>query len=410
MSTEPRNSALITESDKCVMCGMCLPQCPTYIHAQDENESPRGRLVLGKALLRGELKVDSPIRQHIDNCLLCRQCERICPSGVKFGYFMDGLRETLEPEQKTAINPLVARLENPVQTRRWHRWLRLAQLSGMKGLAALLPGQTGRLARSLPTIGPLKPVQAHYPATSETGTVKLFKGCTQTLFGNRLLESSVQLLNRLGVSVEVPAQQGCCGGLSQHQGRAVQANRLAAINIEAFAASTYAPILTLASGCAATLKDYARQADPDAGAFALAITDISHYLQSLDWPKDIQIRPLEKRIVIHSPCSLRNVMRQQAAVATLLARIPQATLLSLEQTTNSCCGAAGSYMFEAAHEALADTLADATVQQIRRLNADIVVTSNIGCAMNLQTSLKRAGLETTVLHPVELLAQQLIVD
>ena len=78
---------------------MCLPQCPTYQHTQDENESPRGRLVVGKALLRGELQASPEIQGHINNCLLCRQCERLCPSGVEFGFFMDGLRQQLGNEE-----------------------------------------------------------------------------------------------------------------------------------------------------------------------------------------------------------------------------------------------------------------------------------------------------------------------
>jgi glycolate oxidase iron-sulfur subunit len=93
----------------------------------------------------------------------------------------------------------------------------------------------------------------------------------------------------------------------------------------------------------------------------------------------------------------------------LMARVPEAEVLPL-QAAGSCCGAAGSYMFEDAHRQLSDTLADETTEQIRKLEADLVVTSNIGCAMQLQAGLKRAGLAIKVLHPVELLAQQLELD
>ncbi|NNF96076.1 MAG: (Fe-S)-binding protein, partial [Halobacteria archaeon] len=170
-------------------------------------------------------------------------------------------------------------------------------------------------------------------------------------------------------------------------------------------------IITLASGCAASLKDYARLTDesPRAQVFAQQVTDISHYLLSIDWPTDVPIQPLHKRVVVHSPCSLRNVLRQEAAVMKLMARIPAAEILPLINTS-SCCGAAGSYMFEDEHRQLSETLADETMEQIRRLDADLVVTSNIGCAMQRQASLKRAGLAIKVLHPVELLAQQLQLD
>ena len=393
------------------MCGMCLPQCPTYQHAQNENESPRGRLVLGKALLRGELKADAHIKQHIDNCLLCRQCERICPSGVQFGYFMDGLRQHLHNDHKPAENKLETLLEDSARNKRLNHLLRVAQVSGVKKVAGLLPGKIGRLARSLPAIKGISAPQDHYPAQASKQHVMLFKGCTQTVFGSALFDASIKVLNQFGVSVEVPAKQACCGALSQHNGNAQRASLLATNNLDAFETEQASAIITLASGCAASLKDYARLTDesPRAQAFAQQVTDISHYLLTIDWPTDVPIQALHKRVVVHNPCSLRNVLRQEAAVMKLMARIPEAEILPLINTS-SCCGAAGSYMFEDEHRQLSDTLADETTDQIRRLDADLVVTSNIGCAMQLQASLKRAGLAIKVLHPVELLAQQLQLD
>lgn len=390
---------------------MCLPQCPTYQHAQDENESPRGRIVLGKAILSGELRIDAQITRHIDNCLLCRQCERICPSGVQFGYFMDGLRQQLHEGDEAADKRLETVLEDATQSRRLHGLLRIAHLSGADKLAGLLPGKLGRLGRSLPAIGKLSDARPHYPAAHERHRVQMFRGCTQTVFGSALFDTGIAVLNRLGVSVEVPAEQGCCGALSQHSGHAGRAHVLAAGNLQAFATQPALPIVTLASGCAATLKDYVRLADDYAGAaeFAQQVMDISHYIASIDWPADVGIRGLKQRVVVHSPCSLRNVLRQADAVSTLLARIPEAEIIPLE-AGNSCCGAAGSYMFEDEHRDLSETLAEENIAKIRELQADVVVTSNIGCAMQLQAGLKRAGLAIKVLHPIDLLAQQLSPD
>lgn len=392
------------------MCGMCLPQCPTYHYAQNENESPRGRLVLGKALLNGDLKADVNIMEHVDNCLLCRQCERTCPSGVQFGYFMDGLRQYLRNDD-ASTGQLENALEDKAHTKQLNYLLRAAEVSGVKKVAGLLPGKLGRYARSLPRIDGISAIQQHYPASAPRQQALLFKGCTQTAFGSGLFDTSIRVLNHFGVSVEVPLEQGCCGALSQHSGNAARANALASNNLDAFSTEQPQAIITLASGCAASLKDYANLKNelPRAQAFAQQVTDISHYLLSIDWPGDISVRPLNKRIVVHSPCSLRNVLRQQDAVMTLMNRIPQANVLALEPTV-SCCGAAGSYMFDDKHHQLSDALANETTEQICRLEADIVVTSNIGCAMQLQSSLKRAGLSIKVLHPLELLAQQLQLD
>lgn len=324
---------------------------------------------------------------------------------------MDGLRETLRPRHEPIGNTLEAILENPAQGQHLNRLLRTAQLSGAKKLVGLLPGKWGRLARSLPVISKVSTQQEHYPVTASRHQVSLFKGCTQTVFGSALFDSSIKLLNQLAVTVQVPAGQGCCGALSQHHGHAPQSESLAANNLAAFASQQTLPVITLASGCAASLKDYARLADKYSAAqeFSEQVTDISHYLSGIDWPENIAIQPLQKRVVVHSPCSLRNVLRQEAAVIKLLARIPGAEILPLKNA-GSCCGAAGSYMFEDEHQLLSDTLADETVEQIHRLGAELVVTSNIGCAMQLQASLQRAGLAVRVMHPVELLAQQLGLD
>jgi glycolate oxidase iron-sulfur subunit len=328
---------------------------------------------------------------------------------VQFGYFMDGLRQQLHDGDKTSDTRLETLLEDNTQSQRLHRLLRVSHVSGAQKLAGLLPGKLGRLARSLPAIHKLSRPRPHYPAsTNGQQHVQLFRGCTQTVFGSALFDTSIEVLNRLGVSVDVPTQQGCCGALSQHNGNAERAHMLAANNLRAFGTKTSLPVITLASGCAAALKDYAKLAADDAGAagFAQQVMDISHYLASLNWPADVIVRPLNQRVVVHTPCSLRNVLRQERAVFKLLAQIPGADVIPLE-AGNSCCGAAGSYMFEDEHRDLSDTLAGETVEALRQQDADLVVTSNIGCAMQLQVGLKRAGLKIRVLHPVELLAQQL---
>src|SRR5215212_791632 len=82
--------------DPCVHCGFCLPACPTYLATGDEGHSPRGRIVLMRALERGEMDADDPaLLEHLDACLGCRGCEPVCPSGVGYGRGLEAARVQL---------------------------------------------------------------------------------------------------------------------------------------------------------------------------------------------------------------------------------------------------------------------------------------------------------------------------
>ena len=82
--------------DACVHCGFCLQSCPTYITLDDENDSPRGRLMLMRGLLEGEIPIDDPsLETHLDRCLGCRACETVCPSGVPYGHLLEATRARL---------------------------------------------------------------------------------------------------------------------------------------------------------------------------------------------------------------------------------------------------------------------------------------------------------------------------
>ncbi|MCK4743154.1 MAG: (Fe-S)-binding protein [Sulfuriflexus sp.] len=394
-------TSLIAEADKCVLCGMCAPHCPTYSLAQNENESPRGRLVLGKAFLSGHVEATDTLVEHIDHCLLCRSCESSCPSGVKFGAFMDGLRSHLphqEPEDDFA-NILI----DQQQRRALNKKLWLGQKSGLLSIGkVVLDSNRKRLLKSLPKVQRFQELDNHYPAQgSELAKVMLFTGCNSELLGNTLVLTAIELLTRLGVSVEIPPTQECCGGLSRHHGDADKANDLELKNISAFAEDNI-PILTLASGCGASLLDYRslKNSGNSAESFASRVTDINHFLLEHLQSIETTFKPLNKKIVVHTPCSMKNVMRQDKAIPTLLKMIPElkVTLLNGQR---GCCGAAGTYMYEQAESA--DALREPILADLATQQADILVTTNIGCSMHIQAGKPKAE----ILHPIELLAKQL---
>jgi glycolate oxidase iron-sulfur subunit len=410
---------VLRDADLCVKCGLCLPHCPTYGVAKQEGESPRGRIALAQGLAEGRLAPSPGLQAHLASCLTCRACESVCPSRVPYGRLIDGARAEL------------ASLQRPGLLRRFLRWLAsegvvahpaatralLGSLSAMRPLVrrTLRAGVFGRggarLARYWPAPRRFQPWAAYYPARGRRrGEVALFLGCVARVLDRQSLWDSIRVLNVLGYGVQVPAGQGCCGAIHLHDGAAAAGRRLAEANLAVFAGLDVEAVVTAASGCGATLGEYAGWAGlgdawrARATAFAGRVTDISQFLAGLSWPGEISLEPFRARVAVHDPCTLRNVMRQRDGPYRLLARIPDIGVVELPDNAR-CCGSAGIHMLT--HPRLADSLAAPKVAALASLDARILVTSNVGCALHLRAQLQDAGQAVEVLHPVSLLARQL---
>ncbi|MCP4041159.1 MAG: (Fe-S)-binding protein, partial [Gammaproteobacteria bacterium] len=268
-----------------------------------------------------------------------------------------------------------------------------------------------RLVSYRPSLEPYRGWLDYYPAQGlEKGRVSLFLGCVARAIDRPVMEAAIRILTRLGYGVKIPPDQGCCGALYAHDGEARDALRLAGRNLDAFSAD---PVLTTASGCAAQLLEYpflegiTAERRNQALAFASRISDISRFLADREWPDGLDIRPLPARVVVHEPCSLRNVMRQQSGPYELLARIPGLEVVPLAENP-ACCGAAGTHMFE--HGSMADGLGDEMCDAVAGTGAEMLVTSNVGCALHLSSRLRKRGSRVRVMHPVVLLAGQVKWD
>ena len=403
------------KADQCVKCGLCLPHCPTYRLFEDENESPRGRIALIQALANRQIRADQKLRLHLAHCLGCKTCEQVCPSGVDYGYLLDHSRQLLNQQSPTGrlqrwlIQLGLLLVTNKNWQSRLHKTLYYYQKSGMQnllrwsGILKLL--RLSRYEGLLPEISypDFKPGQVNQAPSK--GRLGLFIGCTGELFDQQTLKDTIWLLQRLGYEVHIPVQQTCCGALHRHQGRIDSADSLARQNIQAFAGVD--TIIYIASGCGAQLREYAALAWPDkeqagqAESFARGVKEITAFL-SADDLTPFHYQPLYKRVAIHTPCSMRNGLRQADASMKLLGHIPGLELASIPAETG-CCGAAGSYMLS--QPALASTFRERTLAAIAGLDVEIISTSNIGCGLHLA-----AGLPNTqrLMHPVSLLARQII--
>ncbi len=409
-------SALLSKTDLCVQCGLCLPHCPTYALYRIEGESPRGRIALIQGALTGVLHADARLLALLDHCLSCQACEAVCPSRVPFGEIMDEARTTLEPARhRTPAARLLRRvlldglIPHNAALRLAGRLLRVYQRSGLQTVArrgGLPEGLRVADAEALlPPLAPVRRWRSRYAAQPpRRGAVMLFTGCVASVADRPNLEAAVRVLTRLGFEVRIPRNQTCCGALHRHEAAPETAQRLARRNLEAFGDGDV-PILSLASGCSAQLIRYGTLlATPGGAAFATRVCDISRFLVENPWPADARPAPLRARVAVHVPCTLRNALHGQDEPYRLLERIPDLDVVPLGGGAY-CCGAAGTHLLHYAEDAR--RLREPKLRAIHALRPRFVVTSNIGCALHLAAGLRGDPQAPEVLHPVALLDRQL---
>jgi glycolate oxidase iron-sulfur subunit len=247
--------------------------------------------------------------------------------------------------------------------------------------------------------------------------VQLFVGCTGAAFEGKALTAARDLLLALGFEVEVPKTQGCCGALDQHAGRASRALELAQENLAAFGDQDI-PVISLNSGCRTQLREYAdRMPGPQAQAFAGRVRDLYGFLMEQEaqlfgaegllgcgiQPEDrVSAAGKLRRVAVHLPCTLRNVLKEQGALLALLRRVPGLEVVELAGNER-CCGAAGMHMVT--HPGEADALLAPKIEAVRQLAPEAIVTANIGCSLHFQAGLRRAGLDVPVITGAELIRQ-----
>jgi glycolate oxidase iron-sulfur subunit len=382
-------------ADRCVKCGLCLPHCPTYGLSNVEGESPRGRIALMQGLAMGRLDAAPTLVGHLESCLGCRACEAVCPADVPYGELIDAGRALLA--RHGARPPLARRALSALlqQPRLLAAALAAARIPGSRAVARVLGGVPARTALLLPR-------DARRPSTDEVqpnagatrGEALLFTGCVGGAVDGPGLDAIRRALAAAGWRVRMPPRQACCGAIDLHAGRPAEARQLALRNLAAFPGD--GPIVACASGCAATLKEYARLAGDEGAALAARVRDPVELLADAGLP----LRPGPyRKIVLHVPCTQRNVTGTAAVTRRLLAQLPGVVVRELPA---GCCGAAGEMFIS--HPAMSDALLEPLLDDLAGDPPDALVTSNIGCALHFSAGLARRGVEVPVLHPAALVA------
>ncbi len=399
----------------CVHCGLCLGACPTYLETGLENESPRGRIYLMRALQDGRLPVDHASVRHIDLCLGCRACEPACPSGVQYGTLLEQTRDFLEANHARSIPQRMLRrwvIEKIFpEPGRMRLALLPARFAKALGLERWLPAPLRASLALVPDRITAPGLPAFSPADTQParGRVGFISGCVMSVLFAETNRASVRLLNRAGYDVVVPGSQTCCGALFAHSGQLNEARARARRNIESFAAAKVDTIVINAAGCGSTLKEYGHllHGDPDwesrAEGFSARVADLSEFLLRAGFRPTAS--PAAARVTYHDACHLAHPQRITRPPRDLVKAVAGSNYVELSEA-DVCCGSAGSYNLT--EPAMAHRLQQRKLAHILATKAEIVVTTNPGCLLQIQAGLKSAGrTDIRALHLADYLAAQL---
>ncbi len=390
---------------KCVHCGFCTATCPTYQLLGDELDGPRGRIYLIKQVLEGA-EPTRKTQQHLDRCLTCRNCETTCPSGVQYGNLVEIGRRIVDgkverPRGEKAVRWLLKEgLTSPL----FDTALKLGQFA-----RPLLPATLkGKVAA---TPGPRERALAHrWPKREHARKVLMLMGCVQPAMLPNINSATARVLDAAGIQTMVAEEAGCCGAIRSHLGD--QAGGLADMrrNIDAWWPSVISnkieAIVMNASGCGATVKDYGHALAHDE-AYADKAKRISELTRDLSelLPELVPLlkprihRKPTARLAFHPPCTLQHAQQLRGGVETHLGALGFDVRLSSNES-HLCCGSAGTY--SVLQPTLAYQLRDRKLANLAEVEAQVIVSANVGCIQHLQT-----GTPTPVKHWVEVLDEAL---
>jgi len=390
----------------CVHCGFCLPACPTYLALGEEMDSPRGRIILMKGALEGELSQEE-VLPHVDRCLGCLACVTACPSGVEYGELLTPFREMTEKgRNRSAMEELSRTLTN--QTLPYPGRFRAAATLGRytKFLKPFLPAALQTMLDLLPErLPPRVALPRLAPARGERrARVALLSGCAQQVLAPGINSATVEVLTSNGVEVVIPPRQGCCGALSMHTGAADQARALARRNFDAFNLDDVDAVVTNAAGCGSGMHEYpllfAGEAEEQAAReFADKVQDVTVFLDALGIEPPPAL-PAPMTVAYHDACHLAHAQGVTDAPRRLLAAVQNLTLVPIPEG-EICCGSAGSYNID--QPEIAAQLGQRKARAILSTGAQAVITGNIGCMTQIDNHLRRLGKHLRIYHTVELL-------
>jgi len=402
----------------CVHCGLCTSSCPTYTELGDENDGPRGRIHLMRAVTEGRINVDHRIERHLKLCLDCRACETACPSGVKYGRLIEPFRLAVEESNLSLwkrfdpfraivlfqLFPYAKRLRFVLAPVKIAQRLGLYGLAERMGLLKLIPGRMGQMVTLLPP--PVKSgrkLPKFLPSIGRRrARVAFFVGCVADAMFRHTHWATLRVLQQNGCDIVIPDRQGCCGAIRYHAADSDGARKEADVNVATFDLKDIDAIVVNHAGCGAMMKEYGlhwKDANtPNRQAFADKVKDINEFLDELGLiPPSGRI---ETVATYHDACHLAHAQKIVNPPRRLLNQIPGIELRELPEA-DFCCGSAGTYNLNEAK--MAKKLGHRKFDNIVETGAKLILTSNAGCLLQIGRELRKSRQPLMLMHPMDLL-------
>ncbi len=416
LADEPNYEGLL----QCMRCGFCLPTCPTYVLTGRERSSPRGRVALAKAVADDQLDFTGALKEESFFCLDCRACSTACPSGVHAGQVMEACRNQAQEAfpltgavrkfrefvlQRMLPSPDL--LETSMLPARLYQKLGIQWLVRHSHVLKLGPEWVAKAEGMMPELHPpLRPqLPEVIPAEGEQrGRVAFFLGCIMTLMYPEVSRQTVKVLTSQGFEVITPKQQKCCGAPHLNEGDRETTRSLARHNLDLFMELEVDAIVTDCAGCGAALKEYEELLEESSEhdkltLFHSRIKDISEFLAEQGLRTD-RLKPVEKVVTYHEPCHLCHAQGVSKQPRDLIKAIPGIDFRELNEAS-WCCGSAATFSLKYTGESR--QILDRKLENIQASGAELLVTANPGCHLQLAWGLKQAGMPQEVVHVTELL-------
>lgn len=406
--------------EKCIHCGECRTACPVFEETRQERFTARGRIGLLEALLEGEIEPSEKVYGTLDKCLLCLACCENCGGGVLTEEIVRKSRAEwvansgLKPIKKLVQAGLTGGDETISRARK------LQQLLFRK-----VPAESG-LRRRFPL--PLVDKEQLVPELAETSfrnsfkpspqspkgpeSVILFTGCLANYATTPVAEATVKVLEKLGIGVEVPPGQGCCGAPLEIAGDTRAAREQAEVNVSALTKLGSHPVIVPCPTCGLTIRQrYFNLLGDDpvferkARSLAERTLEITEYLVGrvgLDRLKPLIAAPLQERVTYHDPCHLARGLGVRDQPRELLKVIAPEGFVEMEEA-DRCCGLAGT--FHLTNRPISKKIQARKTARVRESGAGVVATGCSACVIQLRDGAHRAGLKVRARHVIELLAE-----
>ena len=406
------------ESDylNCIRCGLCLSVCPTYREHLSETASPRGRVALARKGLEGELELSPNLIEQMYGCFACMACNDVCPVGIQPADLTLAMRYVQEQRQPTGwkkslfegLIPHPGRMELATLPLRLYEKLGIRRLVYALGLSRILPKQIRDMEAMLPRL-PQRPLRRVLPQITkareeEKQRVGFFLGCAQSLLFADESAATVRVLSRNGCTVITPKEVECCGMPAHGYGRMDLVRKQAKHNISVFEKSDIEVVVTDCATCGSTLKEYGEYLKDDpkwaerAAKFSQKVRDVSEFLGEI--PLEKPKGRVERRVTYHDPCHLRRAQHVSEQPRNLLKMIDGLEFVELPES-DWCCGSAGSQLIT--HYETSTQVLDRKMDNLESTQAQVIASGCPGCQMQLNTGIRRRGLDVRVVHPITLL-------